>query len=159
MPTIDISRLRKQHGMSQRLLAEKLNVRQSFLSAIENGRSRLPDDKLPMLMEIFGLDSLDGYMIGDSSSDVVQVPPHTHSNLESDPITRLLMHIHRQAHSDADSHSSHAREVELEARVDSLVERIERLSDKIDAYRGEIDSLRDENLRLRQLLVANSISF
>ncbi|MDE6825494.1 MAG: helix-turn-helix domain-containing protein [Paramuribaculum sp.] len=159
MPTIDISRLRKHYGMNPRLLAEKLNVRQSFLSAIENGRSRMPDDKLPRLMEIFSLENFDGFMMDEAAPDVVQVPPHTHSGIESDPLTKLLMHIHRQAHNDSDSHDSRAREEELEARIDSLVERNERLSDKIDNYRDEIDTLRNEILRLKQLLVANSISF
>lgn len=63
MPRIDIARLRKDNGMSQNDLAQKLQITQSFLSAIENGKSPLPPEKEARIAEIFGLGSLDDYLI------------------------------------------------------------------------------------------------
>lgn len=54
MSRLDLLRLRKRIGMSQRELTEQLHVRPSFLSAIENGRSRLPEEKMEKLKEIAG---------------------------------------------------------------------------------------------------------
>ena len=45
MSRFDIARLRKEKGMSQGELASQLQITQSFLSAIENGKSPLPIEK------------------------------------------------------------------------------------------------------------------
>ena len=110
MSRIDLSKLRKRAGMSQRELASLLQVRPSFLSAIENGRSRLPEEKQEKIKEIFALDSLEEYMIDDLADVVVpphthvpphshdgdaSIPPHIHSSpsTQSDAITQLLNHF------------------------------------------------------------------
>lgn len=154
MSRIDFVRLRKRAGMSQRELADLLQVRPSFLSAIENGKSRMPDEKLDKIRDIFELDSLEDYMI-DENSDAV-VPPHTHAMDQSESITRLLNHFHDLAHQQS-NHS--AQDAELLARIDFLTKRNDRLSDKVDDLRDEVDSLRQENLKLKELLIKNGIQY
>lgn len=94
MSRIDLTRLRKQAGMSQRNLAALLQVRPSFLSAIENGRSRMPDEKLEKIKEIFKLDSLEEFMI-EEQADII-VPPHIHSG---DNVMVVTSHSHVPPHS------------------------------------------------------------
>lgn len=158
MNRIDLVKLRKAAGMSQRELADKLSVRQSFLSAIENGRSRMPDEKIDRLKDIFGLDDLSMYLI-DEKNDAVAVPPHTHLGDEgTDAITLLLKHIHAQAHQ-SDNAMSNTERTELEDRVSYLTSRNDRLSDRVDELREQVDSLREENFRLKELLTRNGIDY
>lgn len=152
MSRIDLVRLRKMARISQRALADMLQVRPSFLSAIENGRSRLPEEKLEKIKEIFDLDNLEDYTLDDATDGV---PPHTHIADQSDSLTQLLNHFHELAHqrqkgvADAESHD----------RIDYLTKRNDRLSDRIDDLREEVDRLREENMRLKELLVKNGIRY
>ena len=155
MSRIDLVRLRKRAGMSQRQLADLLQVRPSFLSAIENGRSRMPDEKLERLKEIFEIDSLDEYMIDDAAE--MSVPPHTHDHDQTDTLTQLLNHFHELAHQRAKGHSE--ADAETAVRIDFLTRRNDRLSERVDALRDEVDSLRQENFRLKELLMKNGIAY
>ncbi len=153
MRKIDFVKLRKRAGMSQRQLAELLQVRPSFLSAIENGRSRMPDEKLEKLKDIFELDNLEAYMVEDSNDPY----DHTHDSEQEDTITRLLNHFHDLAHQR--NNACAGQDTDQTARIDFLTKRNDRLSDKIDDLRDEIDRLRSENLKLKELLVKNGIGY
>ncbi len=155
MSRIDFVRLRKRAGMSQRELAELLQVRPSFLSAIENGRSRMPEEKLEKIKEIFELDKLDEYVIEETTENTV--PPHTHITDSSDSLTQLLNHFHELAHQREKTHST--QDADTLARIDFLTKRNDRLSERVDDLRDEIDKLRMENLRLKELLVKNGIQY
>ena len=174
MSRIDLSKLRKRAGMSQRELASLLQVRPSFLSAIENGRSRLPEEKQEKIKEIFALDSLEEYMIDDLADVVVpphtHVPPHSHDgdasipphihtspSTQSDAITQLLNHFHDLAHQRDRQHTS--ADEETAARIDLLEKRNDRLSERVDNLREEIDSLREENLRLKEIILKNGLTY
>lgn len=152
---IDFVALRKRAGMSQRKLAELLQVRPSFLSAIENGRSRMPEEKLERVKEIFELDSLDGYMMEEKEGP--SVPFHTHGSEQEDTLTRLLNHFHDLAH--RREKAENGVDGKAAARIDFLVKRNDRLSQKVDDLRDETDRLRTENLRLKELLIKNGIQY
>lgn len=158
MERLDLYRLRKAAGISQRDLAERLAVRPSFLSAIENGKSRFPDDKLEKLKEILGIDDaeLARYVVEDKS-EAAAVPPHTHAAMETDPIAELLRHIHDQAHKD--ERSERANISELEDRIWFLSRRNDSLSERLDDLRNEVDGLRQENFRLKELLLRGGIDY
>ncbi len=154
MNRIDLVKLRKRAGLSQRELADLLQVQPSFLSAIENGRSRLPEEKMLKIKEIFEIDNFDDYKLEDSFSEGVTVPPHTHPEA-GDSITQLLNHLHDLAHKN--SHT--ASDADTMARIDYLSKRNDRLSDRVDELRDEVDTLREENLRLKELLIRNGITY
>ncbi|MDE6754897.1 MAG: helix-turn-helix domain-containing protein [Muribaculaceae bacterium] len=154
MNRIDLVRLRKRAGMSQRELAELLQVRPSFLSAIENGKSRLPEEKLAKIKEIFEIDSFDDYILEEDMENINFVPPHTHTDT-ADSLTHLLTHFHDLAHKN--SHNS--PDPEYLARLDFLLKRNERLSVRVDDLRDEVDTLRNENIRLKELLMQHGISY
>ncbi len=141
--------------MSQRELAELLQVRPSFLSAIENGKSRLPDEKLDRIKEIFELDSLEDYLVDELSEH--QVPPHTHLFEQNDSLTLLLNHIHDLAHQKDKSHG--ATDSESASRIDFLTKRNDRLSERLDDLREEVDRLREENFHLKELLLKHGINY
>lgn len=155
MKRIDFVRLRKRAGMSQRELADLLQVRPSFLSAIENGKSRMPDEKLDKIKEIFELDSLDDYIVEENSEH--SVPPHTHPMDQNDTLAQLLNHFHDLAHQREREHSG--QDAEKDARIEFLTKRNDRLSERVDDLRDEVDTLREENLRLKELLLKNDIQF
>ena len=155
MGRIDFVRLRKRAGMSQRELADKLQVRPSFLSAIENGRSRMPDEKLDKIKEIFELDSLDDYMVEEHMETTV--PPHTHTLDQNDTLAQLLNHFHDLAHQREKGLS--VQDPEMLARIEFLTKRNDRLSGRVDDLREEVDALRMENLRLKEILIKNGIQY
>ena len=155
MKRIDFVRLRKRAGMSQRELADLLQVRPSFLSAIENGKSRMPDEKLDKIKEIFELDSLDDYMVDEHMEQTV--PPHTHAMDQNDTLAQLLNHFHDLAHQREREHSG--QDSDSAERIEFLSKRNDRLSDRIDDLRDEVDNLRKENLHLKELLLKNGIQY
>ena len=155
MSRVDLAKLRKRGGMSQRELAELLQVRPSFLSAIENGRSRIPEEKYDRILEIFELDSLDDYMTDDQPDYVM--PPHTHNSDPSESLSDLLNHFHDLAHRRSAGNGSVSND--MSERIDFLTKRNDRLSERVDDLRDEVDSLRVENLRLKELLIKNGIPY
>lgn len=155
MKRIDFVRLRKRAGMNQRELADLLQVRPSFLSAIENGKSRMPEEKLDKIKEIFELESLDDYMVDEHLDQTV--PPHTHVLDQNDTLAQLLNHFHDLAHQREREHSGQF--ADAAERLEYLTKRNDRLSDRIDDLRDEVDNLREENLRLKELLIKNGIQY
>lgn len=156
MSRIDLSRLRKRAKMSQRELADRLQVRPSFLSAIENGKSRLPDEKFEKIKDIFELENLDDYVI-DDNSDIV-IPPHTHHVADqNESFTQLLTQFHDLAHQRGAVHNASSNNDS--ERIDFLTRRNDRLSERVDDLRDEVDRLNEENLRLKELLIKNGISY
>lgn len=167
MPRYDISRLRKENGMSQNELANLLQMTQSFLSAIENGKSPLPIEKEERLYEIFGLNSLNEYLIDKKNdSDERKLTEMT----DSDLFNQLLSRFHKQAHSAETEHHHHDHHQhidDLQQKMDTLFSRNDalmlrnenlsadndRLRAEIDLYRKEIDKLRNEIYSLKTKLL------
>lgn len=156
MKKIDLLKLRKAAGLSQRELADRLAVQPSFLSAIENGRSRFPDEKIEKLKEIVAIEDLDDFLVEENAEAQV-VPPHTHAFDEADSLSQMLRHIHNLAHKN--DGPDREREMELLSRIDYLSKRNDRLSDRLDSLRETVDNLREENFRLKETLLKNGITF
>lgn len=165
MSRFDIPRLRKEKGMNQGELAARLQMTQSFLSAIENGKSPLPIEKEKQLCEIFGLQDLSAYVIQSRDE---QEERRVTEMTDSDLFNQLLSRFHKQAHSSEDQahHHDHHNRIEdlqekvgvLYRRIDLLMERNDRLSadndrlrSDIDDYRREIDRLRGEIFNLKKI--------
>ncbi len=167
MKRIDVAKLRKNAGLSQQQLADMLRVRPSFLSAIENGRSRLPEEKMLRIKEIFRIDNFDDYLIENTTESVI--PPHSH-NEPVDSLANLINQFHDLAHRNHEathhSHDHNGNDSEAEARINQLTARNDRLSERLDSLREQVDTLRDEiyalrneNLHLKELLLRSNIVF
>ena len=163
MPRFDIARLRKEKGLSQNELANILQMNQSFLSAIENGRSPLPIDKEEKLCEAFGLKNLNDYYIPKNEANGAS---QMETLTDSDLFNQLLSRFHKQAHSMENEHHHHdhhemiddlqrklesmfQRNESLTQRCDRLMEENDRLRTEIDSHRKTIDSLREEIFRMK----------
>ena len=163
MSRFDIARLRKENGMSQGELANLLQITQSFLSAIENGRSPLPIEKEERLREIFNLRDLKGYTLSRKQEAEQKM---LNDMTDSDLFNQLLSRFHKQAHSSEDAHhhnEHHERINDLQNKFDLIFKRYEilaerndllweennRLRTQIDDYRQTIDRLRDEIFTLK----------
>lgn len=144
--------------MSQNELAQHLQITQSFLSAIENGKSPLPTEKEARILEIFSLHDLSGY-----TSDSISEKQKSIADMsEGDLIRQLLNRFYSQTQVkevDARVQQCNDRIKELEQRnsdimrhADNILQRNERLNQRNDELRAQVDELRDENFRLRRLL-------
>ncbi|MCH5233838.1 MAG: helix-turn-helix domain-containing protein [Muribaculaceae bacterium] len=169
MPRYDITRLRKENGMSQSELANLLQITQSFLSAIENGKSPLPIEKEEKLREVFGIENLSEYIMDRKpETEEKKVTEMT----DSDLFNQLLSRFHKQAHSEENEHHHHDHHEQIEDlqhkidllynRNDALMTRNDTLSiendnlrKEIDNYRRELEKLRAENYDLKIKLMKN----
>ncbi len=78
-----IAQLRKDQGLTQQVLAEKLGVAQQTLAHYEGARLRVPASMLPQLARIFGM-GVDA-LIGES----------THGKSKRGPAPKLQLQIER----------------------------------------------------------------
>lgn len=157
MPRYDISRLRKEHNMSQSELSQHLQITQSFLSAIENGKSPLPIEKEEKLREIFNLNSLNPYQL---DKNFEQQEKKLTEMTDSDLFNQLLNRFHKQAHSSEDSHHHHEHHLKIEnlqdqiemmfKRNEKLMQRNDHLSEANDRLRAQNDELRAQTDTLRR---------
>lgn len=169
MIRIDIQSLRKSRGLSQQALASQLGVKQSFLSAIENGRSPLPARKRKILSEIFGEPELLMYTIDEDvkSVDASRVL----GNLSEVRLMQQLKKLFGQDIQNMDRDEDilqidRAQMRNMEERMRRLWLRNEALSNKNVDLQARIDSLADkmeastqEIYRLREILLRNNINF
>lgn len=142
--------------MSQNELASNLQVNQSFLSAIENGKSPLPVEKETRLLEIFGLKDFSGFIIRDNVSVSGANLSATQELSESDLFNQLLSRFHEHAHrreGDSEHHEHHQRIHLLEERVDRLLERIDELMDN----NNELMCRNNELMKINNMLQEQSI--
>ena len=111
MPRIDIAQLRKSIGLNQQELAQRLQITQSFLSAIENGRSPLPAEKEARLAEIFPDVDLSAFIVDTER----EAPKSIDEMTETEMINMFLQRFHSQAHRHDDSqhHQQHHQRIEL----------------------------------------------
>lgn len=71
--TINLCAFREAVQKTQREIADILNVRQSYVSEIENGKKCISKDKLGILVERFGQDVCDKFMVDKIDSRVMPI--------------------------------------------------------------------------------------
>lgn len=74
---IDLKRLRKEKGITQKELAQLLSCGQSFIANVENGRRDLPPVKIEILERKFG--NICSYITNDVAKTIA---PKQHSQTE-----------------------------------------------------------------------------
>lgn len=75
---IDLKRLRKEKGITQKELAQLLSCGQSFIANVENGRRDLPPVKIEILERKFG--NICSYITNDVEAKTIA--PKQHSQTE-----------------------------------------------------------------------------
>lgn len=77
---IDLKRLRKEKGITQKELAQLLSCGQSFIANVENGRRDLPPVKIEILERKFG--NICSYITNDIENKPKTIAPKQHSQTE-----------------------------------------------------------------------------
>lgn len=75
---IDLSSLRKHFGLKQAELAEKIGIKQAYLSELETGKKPLPTALYNTLIEVFGEETCDNFAISQEECDSEQ---HFHGDI------------------------------------------------------------------------------
>lgn len=164
----DLARLRRKLQLNQKELAEKLGIKQSFLSAIETGKSPLPMEKRLLLAKLCEPETLDAYIIPDDNREQ-SLPVHGDSFVtETNMLKELLNYFHTQAHRDQDKHhenmhlqidSYQQRNDRLQERNDELTEKLASLNELVEKLREELHATRMENLQLKEILLSHHIPY
>ncbi|MDE6294978.1 MAG: helix-turn-helix domain-containing protein [Muribaculaceae bacterium] len=165
MQRLDLAALRKAHNINQIELAKRLDMKQSFISAIENGKSPLPSVKLALLRELFGEEEVDKFMV---EAEDKSLRLNIENLSESDMMAQLLRMFHSHEHKEeSHNHEMHHRKIdELQERISRLLERNDRLADKCMTLRERLDHMTAQNIeaqneifRLKELLLSNGIRY
>ena len=164
----DIARLRKKLNLNQKELAQKLGIRQSFLSAIETGKSPLPVDKRRILAQLCEPERLEAYIVPDDVPESSVANGNLNLVSETNMLKELLNYFHTQAHRDQDRHHENMhiqldgyqkRNDVLQAKNDELSAKVGHLNEIIEQLRTELHSTKMENLRLKEILLSNNIPY
>ena len=173
MRTLDLQRIRKDFNVTQKALADMLNINQSFLSNIENGRSPLPYDKRQKILEVFNITRPEEYTIESPEPYSIKNVQRSflgsnkfmnNSSAESPSIVnevRKMLEMYLGANSEQGNISSLlADQLDKSCKRISMLEaRNEVLYEKNDALRARLAELHDEVLTLRRILSDNGINY
>lgn len=173
MRTLDLQRIRKDFNVTQKALADMLNINQSFLSNIENGRSPLPYDKRQKILEVFNITRPEEYTIEIPEPYSIKNVQRSflgsnkfmnNSSAESPSIVnevRKMLEMYLGANSEQGNISSLlADQLDKSCKRISMLEaRNEALYEKNDALRTRLAELHDEVLTLRRILSDNGINY
>lgn len=158
--------LRKEHGKTQKKLAEELGITQGFLSSVENGRNPFPDERVEDLRKAFPGVDLTEYEVGED--DYPRYLETIGSNNKfsevriNDPETlRQMLELLERVNRDTDKAKNSD-----EDEIKRLREENARLSRQLDEQRTKYDECRDRELelnreiwRLREILLSNGIPY
>lgn len=75
---IDLAALRKHNGLKQAEFAEKIGIKQAYLSELETGKKPLPTTLYNTLIEVFGEETCDNFAISQEDGDTEQ---HFHGDI------------------------------------------------------------------------------
>lgn len=156
MQRLNLAQIRSEYGISQLALAERLGVKQSFLSNVERGKCNLPADKLDMVIEMFHIDDINVYYI--DVEDVVNTAK-THSDNTNSIINDTAILDRIVSVVEKMTEMQNANETEAQARLNRLQCRNDVLSNQVDNLREELTRLLQENFTLKELLIKNGIGY
>lgn len=156
MQRVDLAKIRSDYSISQKDLAEKLGVKQSFLSNIERGRSPLPPEKLDKIIEIFEIEDIDSYYIEDIGNNSVSKSQsdNTNSIINDSAIFEKFVGIMEKM-----TEAKYANESEALSRIERLQDRNDFLNSQVDELRKDLTRLLHENFALKELLIKNGIDY
>lgn len=173
MKMLDILRIRKERNVTQKAIADMLNITQSFLSNIESGRSPLPDDKRQKILDYFDIENPEEYTI-----DIPALPNLKNiqksfigGNRFNDYSSLSLPEILKEIKDSLTVRPDDTKEIPmikemLSEMVSSQRKRIEHLETKVEIAQEKIESLqrdlmasREEIWRLRHILARHGIDF
>lgn len=164
MAKFNLSQLRKDVGITQKDLADILEVSQGFMSSVESGRNPFPDERIGKLLAAFPAIDLDMYRLDDSNEDKSVTNSYNHQSPihinDKELITAFIEQVNKTTDLKNDELVRMQEELmSLRKSYQSLVDTSEKQRAAIDDYQQKIFALNDENMRLRMALLENGIKF
>lgn len=173
MTTLDLQKIRKEFNVTQKALADMLNINQSFLSNIENGRSPLPPDKREKILQAFNISRPEDYTIEVSEPQNIKNVQRSfiggnkftnNSSIESSELLieiRKMLELYFGNNTESDNVSKIlSDQLDKSAkRISVLEEKNESLYEKIDKLQARILSIQEDNLTLRRILAERGIEY
>lgn len=173
MTTLDLQKIRKEFNVTQKALADMLNINQSFLSNIENGRSPLPPDKREKILQAFNISRPEDYTIEVSEPQNIKnvqrsfIGGNNFTNNSSIESSELLIEIRKmlELYFGNNTESDNVSKIlsdqldKSAKRISVLEEKNESLYEKIDKLQARILSIQEDNLTLRRILAERGIEY
>ncbi len=156
MARYDLKKLRTAYKITQKELADKLNVTQGFLSSVEKWRNPFPDERIDDLQSVFPDADLEAYEVPEDKVKEMIGSGNSSSEVDiNDP------EVVKQAMSIAS-----AAGVSLEKSREDAVREMKYWRDRYDELEKETKQLRSDNSdlreevwRLKELLLENGIYY
>ncbi len=153
MAKYDIKTLRSEFGITQKELADRLNISQGFLSSVESGRNPFPDERVTDLQAIFPEVNLEEYEICTTTKRTIIGSHNNNSEVkinDSELIEKIV---------DAVAQIPRGESSADEKRSERLSEQLDDAREESERLRKENYSLQSEIFRLKELLIKNGISY
>ena len=156
MARYDFQKLRKDIGITQKELADKLNISQGFLSSCENGKNLFPEDRVDDLQKLFPSVNLEDYEIKDDAFNSEIGSRNSFSQVEindPDTLNMIFSFLKERDLEFRKSQDSYLEEIKtLRMRYDKLNERYDNAKDEIDRLKETIIELKQKNFELSSQL-------
>lgn len=156
MARYDLKKLRAAYKLTQKELADKLNITQGFLSSVEKWRNPFPDERIDDLQSVFPDADLDTYEVPEAEVQKMIGSGNLSSKVDiNDP------EMVRQAMSIASAAGVTLEKAREDAVRDAKYwrDRFDNLEKEAKKLRTDNAELREEIWRLKELLLENGISY
>lgn len=164
MAKFNLSQLRKDVGITQKDLADILEVSQGFMSSVESGRNPFPEERIGKLIAAFPSINLDMYRMDETNANKLVTNSYNNQSPVNINDKELINFIFEQvnkatAMKNKELETMQEELVSLRKSYHGLVETSEKQRAAIDDYQQKIFALNDENMKLRMTLLENGIKF
>lgn len=164
MARFDLTRLRKEHGITQKELAEKLGLSQGFLSSVESHRNSFPEERVKDLQSIFPDTNLADYDLAGNIPSGTNIGSNNNQskvNINDDTNIKVLLdYLTKTRNSMGEYENESENEIkEWQKRYDDLLAEMKILRQERDEYFKNCYELKIENLQLKELLRRNNIDY
>lgn len=156
MARYDLKKLRTAYKITQKELADKLNVTQGFLSSVEKWRNPFPDERIDDLQSVFPDADLEAYEVPEDKVKEMIGSGNSSSEVDiNDPeVVKHAMSIASAAGASLEkSREDAVREMKY------WRDRYDELEKETKQLRSDNSDLREEVWRLKELLLENGISY
>ena len=141
MRQFDLQRIRTEHNLTQKKVAELTGYPQGFVSVIERGKASAPEAFIEKVREIFGIEEISSY-VKEVANITIKKPKKSQDD------TNISKDRSIQQKAEIDPNLTVSPEQSIVTKFLELLSQKERKIEKLEA---EIEALRNEVLTLKQV--------
>lgn len=164
MARYDFQKLRSDHNITQKELADKLKLSQGFLSSVEKWRNPFPDDRVQDLQAVFPNTDLTQYEVDEDTLPDRSIGSHnkfSQIDINNPEVLKKLLDIVEKCTSESDGarNAETSEAAEWRKRYDKVCAELDAVRGERDRYMKEKYELQFEIFRLKELLLRNGIEY